>query len=120
MMLTKLGIFLRKLRLDHKEILKDMAEKLNVSVSFLSAVENGKKKMPQNWIEIIEDKYNLSSQQRLNLDKAIAETQEFVEINLKKLKTSHKEFAISLARKLENIDEEEIKKWMKIINKEEI
>ena len=42
-MLTSLGKFLRKLRIDNNELLKDMAQKLNVSVSFLSAVENGKK-----------------------------------------------------------------------------
>ena len=42
-MITSLGRFLRKLRIDQGEILKDMADKLGVSVSFLSAVENGKK-----------------------------------------------------------------------------
>ena len=45
-MLTSIGKFFRKLRIDEGEILKDMAEKLGVSVSFLSAVENGKKRMP--------------------------------------------------------------------------
>lgn len=43
-MITPIGKFLRKLRIDTGEILKDMAEKLHVSPSFLSAVENGKKK----------------------------------------------------------------------------
>ena len=43
-MSTTLGAFLRKLRLQHGEKLKDMAENLNVSSAFLSAVENGKKK----------------------------------------------------------------------------
>ena len=44
-MITPIGKFLRKLRIDTGEILKDMAEKLHVSPSFLSAVENGKKKI---------------------------------------------------------------------------
>ena len=43
-MLTQLGIFLRKLRLDSGEIMKEMAKKLKVSSSFLLAVENGEKK----------------------------------------------------------------------------
>ena len=43
-MLTSLGKFLRKIRIDNDEYLKDMADKLGVTVSFLSAVENGKKK----------------------------------------------------------------------------
>ena len=45
-MITSLGTFLRRLRLAKGEILKDMAESLGVSSAFLSAVENGKKKMP--------------------------------------------------------------------------
>lgn len=45
-MLTGIGKFLRKLRIDNEEILKDMADALGVSSAFLSAVENGRKKMP--------------------------------------------------------------------------
>ena len=47
-MLTSIGRFLRKLRIDHGEILKDMADALGVSYAFLSAVENGKKKCPKD------------------------------------------------------------------------
>ncbi|MDO4594477.1 MAG: helix-turn-helix transcriptional regulator [Tissierellia bacterium] len=59
-MLTELGIYLRKLRLDNHEIMKDMAKKLEVSTSFLSAVENGKKKMPESWIDRLVDLYDLN------------------------------------------------------------
>lgn len=45
-MLTEVGKFLRKVRIDHDEILKDMATKLGVSVSFLSVVENERKNIP--------------------------------------------------------------------------
>jgi len=38
-MLTSLGQFLRKLRLERGEILKTMADKLGVTSAFLSAVE---------------------------------------------------------------------------------
>ncbi len=47
-MLTQFGIFLRKLRLDSNEIMKEMATKLDVSPSFLSTVENGKKTIPKS------------------------------------------------------------------------
>ena len=43
-MLTSIGKFLRKLRMSNGEILRDMAEALEVTSAFLSAVENGKKK----------------------------------------------------------------------------
>lgn len=118
-MLTSVGIFLRKLRLDHNEILRDMARKLEVSVSFLSAVENGKKKMPQQWVDKIKEMYHLSKEQCIEFEDAFTETQEFVEINLKNLNSPHREFAISLARKLETIDAGEIRRWIDALNKED-
>jgi len=48
-MITEYGKFLRKLRIDQGQILKTMAEKLGVSSAFLSAVENGKKKIPKTF-----------------------------------------------------------------------
>ena len=65
-MLTRVGIFLRKLRLDSGEIMKDMATKLDVSSSFLSAVENGKKKMPESWYDTIVNLYNLDKENKMN------------------------------------------------------
>jgi len=58
-MLTPFGRFLRKLRIDRGEIMKDMAEKLNVTASFLSAVEVGKKPVPDSWVPAIGQKYDL-------------------------------------------------------------
>lgn len=118
-MLTPLGIFLRKLRLDHNEILKDMANKLNVSVSFLSAVENGKKKIPQNWAKEIKNMYNLSNEQIINFENAIIETQEYLEINLKNLSNIQKSIAISFARKLEEIDEKNMTKLLEFLKESE-
>ena len=42
--ISEFAIFCRKLRLDNNQILKDMADVLGVSSSYLSAVENGKRK----------------------------------------------------------------------------
>lgn len=115
-MLTKLGIFLRKLRLDNGEILKDMANKLDVSASFLSAVENGKKRIPQKWYEEIPKLYSLKENEEIEFRKSIAETEDVVEINLQNLSSTKREFAFSLARKLETITEEDITKMFKKIN----
>ena len=57
-MLTSLGQFLRKLRLERGEILKTMADKLGVTSAFLSAVENGKKRMPAAWYEKLASLYS--------------------------------------------------------------
>ncbi|KHF28295.1 Helix-turn-helix domain protein [Anoxybacillus sp. BCO1] len=50
-MLTEFGRFCRKLRIDNGELLKHMADKLGVTSSYLSAVENGKRNVPQDWVE---------------------------------------------------------------------
>ena len=43
---TPIRVFLKKLRFDNNEVMGDMAEKLGVTTSFLSAVELGKKNPP--------------------------------------------------------------------------
>ena len=67
MKLTELGKFLRKLRIDNGELLKDMAIKLNVTPSFLSMVETGRRSIPKKWEEEIEKIYSLSLKQKEEL-----------------------------------------------------
>ena len=67
MKLTELGKFLRKLRIDNGELLKDMAIKLNVTPSFLSMVETGRRNIPKKWEEDIEKIYSLSLKQKEEL-----------------------------------------------------
>ena len=44
--MIKIAKFLKQIRLDNEETLKDMAESLNVTPTFISAIEKGRKKMP--------------------------------------------------------------------------
>lgn len=117
-MLTQLGIFLRKLRLDSGEIMKEMSVKLNVSSSFLSAVENGKKKMPDSWYDTIVDLYNLDKDKQDELMTAIEESKKSVEINLENLCIEKKRLAFSFARELENMNKEEVDKMNIFFNKD--
>lgn len=117
-MLTQLGIFLRKLRLDCGEIMKEMATKLDVSSSFLSAVENGKKKMPDSWYEMIIKLYNLDKEKQDDLMTAIEESEKSVEINLDNLSREKKRLAFSFARELENLNKEEVDKMKIFLNKD--
>lgn len=117
-MLTQLGIFLRKLRLDSGEIMKDMSENLNVSSSFLSAVENGKKKMPESWYDTIVNLYNLDKEKQDELTTAIEESQKSLEINLQDLSKEKKRLAFSFARELENMNKDEVDKMKIFFNKD--
>ena len=116
-MLTSLGKFLRKLRIDHGEILKNMADNLEVSVSFLSAVENGKKRMPPSWNGKICSLYNLDEEQIQQFNTAIAETEESIEMNLVNANISRRELAVSFARKFQDIDDSQVEEIKKILMK---
>lgn len=115
-MLTSIGRFLRKLRIDEGEILKDMAEKLEVTVSFLSAVENGKKHMPAAWNNRICDLYQLTEEQRKAFTTAIAETEDAIEMNFIGQSLHNRELAISFARKFSEINDEQAEAIKKILS----
>lgn len=114
-MITSIGKFLRKVRIDNNEILADMASKLNVSASFLSAVENGKRKIPSDWNKKISLLYGLNESQSERLDQAIAETEQCCEIDLSGVAKQNREVAVSFARKFATMDEEQIEEIKRIL-----
>ena len=62
-MLTGFGRKLRQIRIDRNELLYDMAGKLSISVSDLSAFENGKKKVQEDLLRKVVLVYNLNEQE---------------------------------------------------------
>lgn len=58
-MITEFGKALRKMRIDRNEYIKDMAENLYISVSYLSAIETGKRAIPENIVGRIAHAYGL-------------------------------------------------------------
>lgn len=114
-MLVPIGKFLRKIRIDRGEILSDMAKKLGVTASFLSAVENGKKRMPALWNNHICELYNLDKSQIEEFTQAIAESEARIELNLDNATTSQKKLAISFARKFSDFDDRDIQRFMELM-----
>ncbi|MCC8074234.1 MAG: helix-turn-helix domain-containing protein [Clostridiales bacterium] len=116
-MLTSVGKFLRKLRIDNGEILKDMAETLGVSSAFLSAVENGKKKMPESWMEKIAEIYSFTDVQANEFYEAVIDTNNAIELNLQNATPNNKMLAISFAREFDSLDDETSKKIFEILKR---
>lgn len=114
-MTTKIGDFLRKLRLDNQQILKDMAEILDVSSAFLSAVENGKKSMPDSWYPIFKKNYDLSEEDMDNLRQAAMESQKTVSLNLKNASSANRQLAVSFARQFDDMDDATSQKLLSIL-----
>ena len=115
-MRTKIGDFLRNLRINKRQLLKDMAEILDVSSAFLSAVENGKKCVPDSWYPILKNEYTLTDDDMEDLHEAALESQKAVSINLRKSTEYNRQLAVSFARKFDDIDEDTSHRIMELLN----
>lgn len=118
-MLTKFGKTLRKIRIDHDEVLKDMANKFGVTVAYLSAVENGKREVPDNWISVIEREYHVSGDEMRELQKYAYENKNSLKIDLCGIEQEEKELALAFARSFKSLSDEEMKMLSNIFNREE-
>ena len=118
-MQTSIGRFFRKLRLEHGELLRDMAQNLGVSSAFLSAVENGKKKVPDSWMPKFKAIYSLSPDQLNEMADAILESSDTIELNMKNASSRNRQLAVSFARQFESLDEATTSKLFRILNKHE-
>lgn len=107
-MLTSFGKFTRKLRIDKGELLADMASKLNVSVTFLSNVEHGKKLPPQGWKNVLIQNYDLSGQTIDELDKCLFEARNHDNIDIKGMKEEDQQILLAFARKIDRIDKKKL------------
>lgn len=116
-MLTKVGKLLRQIRLNNDEILRDMATRLGVTSAFLSAVENGKKKMPKTMRGKIIKQYKLDKEGIRSLDEAILESNDSVEINIKALSEAKKGLAVSFARSFGELSDEDVEFFAEYLKK---
>lgn len=116
-MLTAFGRFLRKLRIDHEQLLKDMAANLNVSSAYLSAVETGKRKIPASWVCTISKLYSLSKDEQANLQDAYELSTQEVRINLANASNYKREAVISFAKALDGLDDKTLKSIMETMKK---
>lgn len=114
-MRTKLGNFLLKIRTNTKKSLRQMAADLDISAAFLSAVENGNKKMPDTWFELIPNKYDLSEEEIEEFNTLAYESFKTVELNISKVSSCNKDLAITFARRFEDIDEKTSKELLDIL-----
>lgn len=68
--ITPFGKHLRILRIDIGETQKQMAQKLNVTAAYLSAVEIGKRSIPDYFCKAIAEAYQLDAKQKTELFEA--------------------------------------------------
>lgn len=116
-MLTRFGKELKKIRIENDEILKDMAAKLNVTAAYLSAVENGNRKVPDSWIEIISREYNLNEQETIDLQNLAYEDRDSIKISFDNQNESESNLALSFARKFKTLNNADALEIQKILDR---
>ena len=115
-MLTEFGKILRKIRIDNQELLKDMAKKLGVSSAYLSAVETGKRKVPNGWVTKVANLYALDEESKDELELACERSAQEVKISLAKATGLQREAALSFAKALEGLDDQKLRKIMEVVD----
>lgn len=114
---TKFGEFVRILRIKHHEVMGDMAQMLNTSLPFLSAVENGKKNVPSEWLEKIVSYYNLNKNEENELMKSIEDSKTQMKLNLINSTESKRTAALQFARSFDEMDDKTARKIMEILER---
>lgn len=110
--LSRFGVFCRKLRLENRELLYDMAVKLGVSSAFLSKVENGKGKPPTEWRSKIISLYQLNNEEVKELDIALYEAENRKSIDISNFTDENKALMWSFARRLDSLDHEKLRQFL--------
>jgi len=116
-MLTLFGKFCRKLRIDNGELLKDMADKLGVTSSYLSAVETGKRNVPAEWSVKLTNLYSLSRTESAALNEAIHESQLSIKFDLNEMRKDERNLVLAFARKLDGLDDDDKKQIQSILSR---
>lgn len=116
---TKYGEFMRILRVKAHEVMGDTAKLLNVKVPFVSAVESGKRNVPEEWIPIIIEHFHLDPEEQAELRDAIESSKTQMKLNLVTASNTQRRLAVQFQRSFENLDEDTAEAIIKLLNKED-
>lgn len=118
-MINEFGAELRNIRKQRSLLLLDMANKLNVSSAYLSAIENSKKNIPDDFVERIVKAYGLDEFTQRRLEDAVATTKSSITISVGKLTNKQRDIALRFARVFESLDDDELENLKKFIERGE-
>lgn len=103
-MLTPFGVAIRKIRLDRSLRLLDLADKLDLTPSFVSAIETGTKPIPRDYVASVIKVLNLTPEEAKELQKAADQTKTIV--NVDALGGAERELVAAFARRIDSVDSE--------------
>ena len=112
---TPFGEFVRILRIKHHQVMGDMAKVLGTSTPFLSAVENGKKNVPAEWVGKLTESYHLTPDERDKLLRSIEESKLQYKIVLRDASVNRRKAAVQFARSFDEMDDETALKILELL-----
>ena len=116
---SKFGEFIRILRIKHHEVMGDTAKLLGCTVSFVSSVESGRKNVPDSWVPILIEHYNLTPDEQNELTNVIEASKTQIKLNLASVSEPQRRLAVQFQRSFEKLDEETAKAIFELLSKED-
>ncbi len=116
---TPFGEFVRILRIKHHQVMGDMAKILSTSTPFLSAVENGKKNVPAEWVSKLISHYKLNAEEQNNLLTSIEESRLQYKIIPKTAGVTQRKAALQFARSFDEMDDDTAMKILELLKNKE-
>ena len=114
-MTSSFGKVLKVYRKKNNDTLKTLADKLEISLPYLSSMEIGRRLVTSDVINKIKDIYNLSEKEYDELYMAMLDSNNKVDIELSKMNEAQREVSMAFARKIENADPELIENLRKLL-----
>ena len=116
---TKFGEFMRIQRVRRNEVMGDTARLFDVKIPFVSTVESGKRNVPEEWIPVLIEHYNLNAEEQQELLEAIEHSKTQVKLNLIGSNFTKRKLAVTFQRSFDKLDEDTASAIMKLLNKED-
>jgi predicted transcriptional regulator len=106
-MTTQLGKELKKLRIDLGTNLMGMSKMVSLSPAFLSAIETGRKRVPDNFLETLVARIPAVAKDRSKYEVLINQARKEVRVALENVNYEDAELATALARRFGSLSAEE-------------
>lgn len=117
-MTTQLGKELKKLRIDLGITLMGMSKLINISAAFLSAVETGRKRVPDNFLDTLASNFPAVAKERPKYEVLINQARKEVRMPLDEANFDDAMLATALARRFSSLSAEEKERLKSIVGVE--
>lgn len=113
------GTLVRRLRYEKKVSFAELADKLGISITFLSLIENGKKQIPLEYGDKIAAIFSLDEKMTDELKNSIDYTNNKISIKLDELSEEQKEVSLAFARTINKASQKKLEELRKLLESDD-